>query len=138
MRQPDDVGVRMTSWIRSLWHSWQYIEHLPEHLTLGYAGFASVMHSAREAISRKQRQTSCWFYHGRLQVDGVLASIIFDDFFEVGETLLKADPQVQKLCKDFGIDSMDSVAIDPWPSESPMSARISLLSTHASHRAASI
>ena len=50
----------------------------------------------------------------------MLASIIFDDFFEVGETLLKADPQVQKLCKDFGIDSMDSVAIDPWPSASPV------------------
>lgn len=51
-----------------------------------------------------------------MQVDGVLASIIFDDFFEVGETLLKADPQVQAICKEFGIESMDEVAIDPWPS----------------------
>ena len=63
-------------------------------------------------------------------MDGVLASIIFDDFFEVGETLLKADPQVQKLCKDFGIDSMDSVAIDPWPSEPPTVACISTNTTH--------
>ena len=47
----------------------------------------------------------------------MLASIVFDDFFEVGETLLKANPEVQKLCKSFGINSMDEVAIDPWPSE---------------------
>jgi Cu2+-containing amine oxidase len=53
-----------------------------------------------------------------LQVDGVLASIIFDDFFEVGEAFLKADPQVQALCKEFGIESMDEIAIDPWPSKS--------------------
>ena len=54
---------------------------------------------------------------GDLQIDGVLASTIFDDFFEVGEALLKADPGVQALCKEFGIASMDEVAIDPWPSE---------------------
>ena len=52
-----------------------------------------------------------------VQVDGVLASIILDDFFQVGESMLKADPEVQKLCTDFGIPSMDHVAIDTWPSE---------------------
>jgi Cu2+-containing amine oxidase len=51
-----------------------------------------------------------------MQVEGVLASIIFDDFFEVGESMLKSNPEVQALCKEYGIESMDSVAIDPWPS----------------------
>ena len=49
-------------------------------------------------------------------MDGVQASIILDDFFDVGERLLKADPQVRALCRDVGIPSMDHVAIDPWPS----------------------
>lgn len=52
-----------------------------------------------------------------MQVDGVLASIILDDFFDVGESMMKAEPAIQKLCKDFGIPSMDHVAIDTWPSE---------------------
>ena len=51
------------------------------------------------------------------QVDGVLASIILDDFFVVGESMLKGAPEVQKLCADFGIPSMDHVAIDTWPSK---------------------
>ena len=51
------------------------------------------------------------------QVDGVLASIILDDFFVVGEAMLKGAPEVQKLCADFGIPSMDHVAIDTWPSK---------------------
>lgn len=52
-----------------------------------------------------------------MQVDGVLASIILDDFFDVGESMMKAEPAIQKLCKDFGIPSMDHVAIDTWPSK---------------------
>lgn len=52
-----------------------------------------------------------------VQVDGVLASIILDDFFVVGEAMLKGAPEVQKLCADFGIPSMDHVAIDTWPSK---------------------
>ena len=51
------------------------------------------------------------------QVDGVLASIILDDFFVVGEAMLKGAPEVQTLCADFGIPSMDHVAIDTWPSK---------------------
>ena len=51
-----------------------------------------------------------------MQIEGVLASIIFDDFFEVGEAMLKEDPQIIAVCKEFGIDNMDNVAIDPWPS----------------------
>lgn len=51
-----------------------------------------------------------------MQVDGVQASIILDDFFDVGESMLKSNPEVIKLCSDFGIPSMDHVAIDPWPS----------------------
>ena len=47
----------------------------------------------------------------------MLASIILDDFFDVGESMMKAEPAIQKLCKDFGIPSMDHVAIDTWPSE---------------------
>jgi len=51
-----------------------------------------------------------------MQVDGVQASIILDDFFDVGESMLKSNPEVIKLCTDFGIPSMDHVAIDCWPS----------------------
>lgn len=53
------------------------------------------------------------------QLDGVLASVILDDFFTVGESALKSAPEVIKLCTDFGIPSMDHVAIDCWPSEDP-------------------
>ena len=56
-----------------------------------------------------------------VQVEGVLASIILDDFFVVGESMLKGAPEVQKLCADFGIPSMDHVAIDTWPSKHAMS-----------------
>ena len=31
--------------------------------------------------------------------------------------MLKGAPEVQKLCADFGIPSMDHVAIDTWPSK---------------------
>lgn len=58
-----------------------------------------------------------------MQVDGVLASIILDDFFDVGESMMKAEPAIQKLCKEFGIPSMDHVAIDTWPSEHLQSCR---------------
>lgn len=50
------------------------------------------------------------------QVEGVLVAICLDDFYEKGEALFKADPQVQLLCKDFGIENMDEVAVDTWPS----------------------
>jgi Cu2+-containing amine oxidase len=49
-------------------------------------------------------------------VEGVQVAIIYDDFYEFGETLFKADEKLQALCKDFGIESMDEVAIDTWPS----------------------
>ena len=52
-----------------------------------------------------------------MQLDNVLASVILDDFFMVGESALKSAPEVIKLCTDFGIPSMDHVAIDCWPSE---------------------
>ena len=52
-----------------------------------------------------------------MQLDNVLASVILDDFFTVGESALKSAPEVVKLCTDFGIPSMDHVAIDCWPSE---------------------
>ncbi len=52
-----------------------------------------------------------------MQLDGVLASVILDDFFDVGESALKSAPEVIKLCTDFGIPNMDHVAIDCWPSE---------------------
>ena len=51
-----------------------------------------------------------------MQLDGVLASVILDDFFVVGESLLKSASEVVKLCMDAGIPSMDHVAIDCWPS----------------------
>ena len=51
------------------------------------------------------------------QLDGVLASVILDDFFDVGEIALKSAPEVITLCTDFGIPNMDHVAIDCWPSE---------------------
>ena len=54
------------------------------------------------------------------QVEGVLASIILDDFFVVGEAMMKGAPEVQKLCAEFGIPSMDHVAIDTWPSKRAM------------------
>lgn len=47
-------------------------------------------------------------------------AIIYDDFYEFGETLFKADEKLQALCKDFGIESMDEVAIDTWPSAKPV------------------
>ncbi|BDA47955.1 Primary amine oxidase [Coccomyxa sp. Obi] len=48
-------------------------------------------------------------------VEGVQVAIIYDDFYEVGESLFKADPHLQDLCKEYGIESMDSVAVDTWP-----------------------
>ncbi len=48
-------------------------------------------------------------------------AIIYDDFYEVGETLFKSDAKLQALCKDFGIDDMDEVAVDTWPSALPFS-----------------
>ena len=47
-------------------------------------------------------------------------AIIYDDFYEVGESLFKADPKLQALCKEYGIESMDSVAVDTWPSALPV------------------
>ena len=63
-----------------------------------------------------------------MQVDGVQASIILDDFFDVGESMLKSNPEVIKLCTDFGIPSMDHVAIDCWPSALSLARDISGLS----------